>query len=250
MTESSTERCNSIIYCELPDSLKIIDENAFSGCKRLEHVTLPNSIREIKERAFEDCAGLRTVIIPDSSLISIESQAFQNCSLLTSINLSSDRLEYVGDNAFDGCPAKLSKAPYHDLNIDAVHYHCDLNRGGRKFLMRRNDNGNGNGNNDDDNKAYPPSLWPLILHRVINEMTLPTCRIRQPTTTRTRTRTTSSHDNDGNNNNNNNDSTSNNNNNTTDEYTGYTDSTDRRRATIVYFLMTNGITMEYTTTTK
>ena len=49
----------------IPDSVKIIEEDAFSGCKNLTEVSLSNNLETIKERAFDKC-NLKFFQLPDS----------------------------------------------------------------------------------------------------------------------------------------------------------------------------------------
>ena len=42
----------------IPDTVKIIDSNAFIRCKKLVSVTIPADIKRIEERAFYDCISL------------------------------------------------------------------------------------------------------------------------------------------------------------------------------------------------
>lgn len=50
----------------IPDTVKVIEIEAFSGCENLESVTLGNSLEEVGSFAFFDCTNLKTVIIPKS----------------------------------------------------------------------------------------------------------------------------------------------------------------------------------------
>lgn len=68
----------------LPDTVKTIDDFAFSGCTGLTSVTIPGSVTSIGQNTFSGCTGLTSITIP-SSVTSIGHLAFYNCTSLTSI---------------------------------------------------------------------------------------------------------------------------------------------------------------------
>ena len=49
----------------IPDGVKAIGQNVFSGFKFMEQVTIPDSVEEIAENAFDGTTALRTVNMPD-----------------------------------------------------------------------------------------------------------------------------------------------------------------------------------------
>ena len=68
----------------IPQSIKQIASNAFSGCSGLTSITIPNSVEAIGEAAFIRCGSLSTVVLP-GSVQSIGVSAFLSCDNLTSI---------------------------------------------------------------------------------------------------------------------------------------------------------------------
>ena len=66
----------------IPNSVKYIGNEAFSGCTNLRSVTIGNSVVSIGDSAFEDCTILTSIKIPES-VASIGDSAFQNCTYLT-----------------------------------------------------------------------------------------------------------------------------------------------------------------------
>lgn len=62
----------------LPDSLKVIDDEAFCGCIRLKQLYLPNLLTHIGARAFMGCDEIKEIVFPET-------------------------VEYIGDEAFAYC---------------------------------------------------------------------------------------------------------------------------------------------------
>ena len=48
----------------IPDGVKEIGVDAFSGCTNLQSVTIPDSVKEIGGYAFAGCTSLKSVTIP------------------------------------------------------------------------------------------------------------------------------------------------------------------------------------------
>jgi hypothetical protein len=66
----------------IPDSVKIIRDNAFSGCEGLKSIVLPEGITQIGMYAFADCYNLKELTIK-GNIKEISSDAFMGCDLLT-----------------------------------------------------------------------------------------------------------------------------------------------------------------------
>jgi len=62
---------------ELPEAIRIIDEEAFSGDTSIEKVVLPDGISEIRSRAFAD-SSLKEINLP-ASVETIAANAFDDC---------------------------------------------------------------------------------------------------------------------------------------------------------------------------
>jgi len=80
----------------IPESIKIIDEYAFSGCTSLKSVVIPKSVELIGTRAFNECKNITSVEF--------------KCAEEAGAQLS------IGDYAFAGCYASAASATY-DLVI-------------------------------------------------------------------------------------------------------------------------------------
>ena len=87
----------------IPNSVKSIGSNAFSGCNELTTISLPSSVTQINGGAFRNCTGLTSVIIP-SSVSYIASDAYSGCDNISSLEL---HCKSVG-NAFKEKPSITS----------------------------------------------------------------------------------------------------------------------------------------------
>ena len=86
----------------VPDTLKgypvtRIGSNAFSESK-VRSVTLPDSVSVIEAEAFADCKNLKELNLPDKVFSTIYGGAFRNCKALKSISA-----KFLSDYAFEGC---------------------------------------------------------------------------------------------------------------------------------------------------
>lgn len=114
--------CSSVIEeIIIPDSVKIIEGQAFmqfsklskvnipsgitkiesgllSECTSLKEIEIPNGVKEIGNRAFAECTALEKITIPDSCTV-IGASAFYKTSSLKNINLAAGTT-YIGSNAF------------------------------------------------------------------------------------------------------------------------------------------------------
>ena len=85
----------------MPDTIKTIGANCFSGCKSLTTVILSKNIKIIPERMFEECRALKNITIPNG-VERIESHAFYYCNSLTKVILP-NTVTYLGGMSFYRC---------------------------------------------------------------------------------------------------------------------------------------------------
>lgn len=75
-----------LVEYTVPDSVKVIDKEAFCGCRNLRTIVISDGLTIIESDAFRECDSLISVELPDS-LTRIENGAFYGCSSLSSIVL-------------------------------------------------------------------------------------------------------------------------------------------------------------------
>ncbi len=104
---------------EVPTSVKVIGELAFSGCDNVTHVTLPWGVRYLGSSAFSYCTILEAIEIP-TSVEYIGSSAFTGCQQLESILIPAN-VNYIGENALTDC----TNLRTIDVDKDNTNYKSD-----------------------------------------------------------------------------------------------------------------------------
>ena len=109
----SRDSCNAIIETAtnkliagcmntvIPETVRAIGDNAFSGCFMLTRATIPKSVTAIGHYAFMGCTSLSSIDIP-GTVISIGDAAFSGCSALTALDIPNSVIS-IGQAAFGGC---------------------------------------------------------------------------------------------------------------------------------------------------
>lgn len=110
------------VQYDIPDSVTVISDWAFSECKKLNRITVPDSVREIGEGAFCNCAVLDEVEIPDSVTV-LDDCAFRGCVKLEKVVIPSSVTE-LGWGIFDGCEEVVTV--YCDAG-SVIHEYCERN---------------------------------------------------------------------------------------------------------------------------
>lgn len=64
----------------IPNTVKIIDVDAFNGCSGLSTINIPASVTEIRDNAFLNCTGLASVWCESETPASIQTTSFANIS--------------------------------------------------------------------------------------------------------------------------------------------------------------------------
>ena len=107
---ASDDNTSSIEAVDIPDSVTVIQEYAFSGCGKLRSVSLPNAITKVGVHAFDGCENLGTVSMSGNSTAeytTISRMAFAGCTSLTTVELSK-KVTVIEGKVFSGCMALSS----------------------------------------------------------------------------------------------------------------------------------------------
>ena len=97
----------SLKSVRLPKNLETIGTNAFFNCSSLESIELPASLKEIGVFAFS-AAGLKNVTIPESkTLTKLDQYVFFQCQELTEVTLPAT-VTSIAENTFADCPNKIT----------------------------------------------------------------------------------------------------------------------------------------------
>lgn len=99
--DDAFRNCKGITSVVIPDSVQEIGLLAFYECKALPHITIPDSVQKIGQSAFEGCTALAAVVIPDS-VQEIGWKAFAECGSLTAIVIPAS-VQTIRPKAFLDC---------------------------------------------------------------------------------------------------------------------------------------------------
>ena len=107
----------------IPDTVTMLDQQAFADNVCLEEIVIPNSVTKIGASAFEMC-GLKSIVIPNG-ITTIEGYTFWRCSDLSTVVLP-DSVTSIGDGAFMECEGSGIQLPKKLVSIgkDALSWCC------------------------------------------------------------------------------------------------------------------------------
>lgn len=105
------------ITVSIPDTVKVIGEEAFLDNAAVYSVIIPDSVEEISYAAFSGCSNLTSIKIPDS-VETIGTAAFCNCTSLNDVTVGKG-LRKLGTGVFTGC-TNLS-----DVKLQTSRFICD-----------------------------------------------------------------------------------------------------------------------------
>ena len=99
LIDSKEEKCPSRL--EIKNGTTLIGGWAFNNNQNIENLIIPDSVKVICEDAFAWCESLKTVDLGAGVKI-IEDSAFSGCENLRSVDIS-DSVTHLGKNSFSGC---------------------------------------------------------------------------------------------------------------------------------------------------
>lgn len=111
--------CKKLKSIEIPANVKRIGKGAFSSCAKLTIMRIPAGVTEVEENTFQFCTGLEVLDLPNT-ISSIGEGAFQGCMSLKKLFLT-DTVKYIDDTAFAMCPALTIKCYENSY----VHRFCE-----------------------------------------------------------------------------------------------------------------------------
>ncbi len=92
---------------KLSKNLKVLGTNVFFNCRKLASIEFPATIEKIGVYAFS-ASGLKSVTIPKSTTFtSIDQYVFYQCQELTEVTLPAT-MTNIAENAFADCPNKIT----------------------------------------------------------------------------------------------------------------------------------------------
>lgn len=120
------EDCDKITRVVIPNSVVIIDKDAFAYCSKLTDVVIPNSVVEIGDFAFGGCEELSNIIM-SNSVVDINNYAFYNCQCLNE-SVIPESVVRIGRSAFEDCPNLKNIILPKTVEIieNNPFKHCDL----------------------------------------------------------------------------------------------------------------------------
>ena len=92
---------SSIVHLDVPGSIKVIHNSAFSGITSLKSIKICNGVTSLPDRCFQNCESLEEVSFPES-IDTIGSLCFAGCTKLEEIVLP-DKLTEISESLFEGC---------------------------------------------------------------------------------------------------------------------------------------------------
>ena len=123
-TDFAVMRSNMTLLYDLDmedADVSVIPENAFLDKKILMNVKLPESLLVIQENAFKGCSALSGTLILPSGVTTIGWAAFQGCTSLNGI-VFSDALEVIRSYAFEGCVNLTQELTFPDQLLSIGEY--------------------------------------------------------------------------------------------------------------------------------
>lgn len=120
-TELETDKDGNVIgggTLVLPDTVKVVRDNACYLCSNLYSVTLNEGLEKIGNMAFHKCTGLQEITLPNT-VTEIGADAFSYCDGLKTVDIPSS-VKKLGDYAFFSTASNIEKITVHQASADAI----------------------------------------------------------------------------------------------------------------------------------
>jgi hypothetical protein len=89
--DSKPFRFTALEHVEIPETVKIIGDEAFYLCTNLKSIIIPEGVEVIGVRAFSECQGLESISMPDT-IKSLGNGIFNRCLNLKTIRTNNPEL--------------------------------------------------------------------------------------------------------------------------------------------------------------
>ncbi|MBQ4562451.1 MAG: leucine-rich repeat protein [Clostridia bacterium] len=108
----------------IPDTVKIINQQAFFSADKLEYLNLPSSITEFGYGVFYYCTSLKSITISEG-ITNIGAAAFMFCTSLEKVIIP-DTVTRIESSAFSDCTSLKSVVIPNSISVieDSVFYNC------------------------------------------------------------------------------------------------------------------------------
>ena len=103
-SENATYANQKITGIHFPDSIEIIERNAFSNCKNLSgNIKWPKNLKNIEAYAFDSCYGLTGDLVIPNGITSISTGIFRYCEGFDGELIIPEGITSISSYAFEGC---------------------------------------------------------------------------------------------------------------------------------------------------
>ncbi len=85
--DGSSKAVSCLTSIQIPDTVEVIDESAFSGLDSLTKIELPKNVKKIEDYTFYGCDKLKTIVLPEQ-MESFQNSSLCDCPSLKTIKLS------------------------------------------------------------------------------------------------------------------------------------------------------------------
>ena len=114
-------RCSDLLEIQLPDQLQYIGAGAFARCSQLKEIRIPGSCRDVADHCFEACSSLEHVILSEG-IQNLGAHCFDGCSALKTLRLPCS-LQRIMEPLLDQDSPTVLQVYDHSFALDYVLSH-------------------------------------------------------------------------------------------------------------------------------